>query len=281
MCRGAVVPSVCRLAAGKLAWCCAVLAAAAAAAAAVVVVGTGDPPSRPRQLNGHTLRLDGGGRIVGWLEPASNAMDQLVHRSLGWMVVNGTVAAPNGLPPFYTYPAYPLRDYPHEPVTMFTRWCWVAAEYYAYSGNDTLMQEGTRMLEYLIANGTTPDDPSWAWRRVPYASSDGGAMRFRGASGQDHYHYGCSYGPAPYRDLRCFVGHGDGYGVIETDKVAVAASTYVLYWKLTNRSVLLDAALACAAALVRNIGSGNATHSPWPFRVYHLRDTFITIGTPD
>lgn len=210
-----------------------------------------------------------------------HAMDQLVHRSLGWMVVNGTVAAPNGLPPFYTYPAYPLRDYPHEPVTMFTRWCWVAAEYYAYSGNDTLMQEGTRMLEYLIANGTTPDDPSWAWRRVPYASSDGGAMRFRGASGQDHYHYGCSYGPAPYRDLRCFVGHGDGYGVIETDKVAVAASTYVLYWKLTNRSVLLDAALACAAALVRNIGSGNATHSPWPFRVYHLRDTFITIGTPD
>ena len=61
---------------------------------------------------------------------------------------------------------------------------------------------------YLIANGTTPDDPTWVWRKVPFASSDGGALRYRGATGIDHYQYGCSFGPAPYRDMRCFVGHG-------------------------------------------------------------------------
>ena len=46
------------------------------------------------------------------------------------------------------------------------------------------------------------------------------------------------------------------------------AIRYVLYWKLTARPTLLDAALACADALVLNIAPGNATHSPWPFRVY-------------
>ena len=245
------------------------MAAALAAALAATATVTAAAPAPPTQLNGHPLRLDSGGEIVGWMDPAT-AMDQLVGSSLGWMLANGTAPAPNGLPPYFTYPVYPLRDYPHEPVTMFTRWSWAATTYFAYSGDDTLVREGVRMLEYLIANGTTPDDPSWAWRRVPYASSDGGAVRYRGASGEDHYHYGCSFGPAPYRDKRCFIGHGDGYGVIETDKVAAAASAYVLMWKLSGRSVLMDAALACSAALVRNIehGNTNATHSPWPFRVF-------------
>jgi hypothetical protein len=224
------------------------------------------------QLNGHALRLDDGGKILGWMEK-STAMDRLVTDALGFMM-HDTPVAPNGLKAFYTYPVYPLRDYPHEPVTLFTRWCWAAAAFFVYSGgDDTLVLEGARMLEYLIANGTTPDDPNWAWRKVPFASSDGGALRYRGASGQDHYRYACSWGVAPpglagYRNLRCTVGHGDGYGVLETDKVAAAGSTYVLYWKLTARPAFLDAALACAAALVSNIAPGNATHSPWPFRVY-------------
>jgi hypothetical protein len=51
-------------------------------------------------------------------------------------------------------------------------------------GDDTLVLEDVRMLEYLIANDTTPDDPNWVWRKVPYVSSDGGALRYRGASGQ-------------------------------------------------------------------------------------------------
>eukprot|EP01052_Picozoa_sp_SAG31_P023077 SAG31_NODE_1873_length_7024_cov_10.615018_4_plen_605_part_00 len=224
------------------------------------------------QLNGHELRLDGDGKILGWMEK-STAMDRLVTDALGF-IANGTPVAANGLKAFYTYPVYPLRDYPHEPVTLITRWCWAAAAYFVYSGgDDALVLEGVRMLEYLIANGTTPDDPSWAWRNVPYASSDGGALRYRGASGVDHYRYACSWGIAPpelpgYRNLRCTVGHGDGYGVLETDKVAAAGSTYVLFWKLTARRAFLDAALACAAALVLNIAPGNETHSPWPFRVY-------------
>ena len=146
----------------------------------------------PIELNGHALRLDGGGEIVGWME-RSTAMDKMVHDSLNWMLTK-TPTGPNGLKAYYTYPVYPVRDYPHEPVTTFTRWCWAAAAYYTYSGDDTLLREGTSMLEYLIANGTTPDDPTWVWRNVPYASSDGGALRYRGASGQDHYDYGCSWG---------------------------------------------------------------------------------------
>ena len=55
-------------------------------------------------------------------------------------------------------------------VTTFTRWAWAAAAFYQYSGDDTLLREGTKMLEYLIANGTTPDNADWAWRNVPYST---------------------------------------------------------------------------------------------------------------
>lgn len=70
-------------------------------------------------------------------------------------------------------------------------------------------------------------------------------------AGIDHYLYGCSFGPAPYRDMRCFVGHGDGYGVIETDKVAAAGSTCVV-WILSVTRLLAPCSLVddvCETAL--------------------------------
>jgi len=90
-------------------------------------------PVPPTQLNGHALRLDADGKIVSWME-RSTAMDRLVNEALSW--ADRTPAASNGLKPYYTYPVFPVRDYPHEPVTTFTRWCWAAAAHYAYSGDD-------------------------------------------------------------------------------------------------------------------------------------------------
>ena len=72
-------------------------------------------------------------------------------------------------------------------------------------------------LDYHLANGTTPADPRWAWPSVPYASADHGASRYRGAH---DFRYTGKDTPK--------LGRGDGYGVIEPDKVAELGDGYLI-----------------------------------------------------
>ena len=52
----------------------------------------------------------------------------------------------------------------------------------AYSGDTAWLGKAATMLEHLLANGTTPADPSWAYPSVPYALSGPGSLRYRGAA---------------------------------------------------------------------------------------------------
>ena len=52
-------------------------------------------------------------------------------------------------------------------------------------------------FDYVLANGTTPNLPHWAWPGVPYASSTSGDLYFSGALDVDFYHR---------------IGSGDGPG---------------------------------------------------------------------
>ena len=158
---------------------------------------------------------------------------------------------------------WPVHDYPFEPPQAFSAFGRATALYAVYNGDETYTADAVKMLDYMIINGSTPDDPTWAWPAVPYASSDGGALRFRGAHDIDRY---CHGAPAQ-RAARCY-GHGDGYGVLETDKVALAGNVYMLYWKRLALSRFLTAAVKCAEALTANVIPGDAVHSPWPFRVF-------------
>ena len=56
-----------------------------------------------------------------------------------------------------------------------------AAAYHAFSGDRRVIDFVRRVLDYQLANGTTPADPAWAWPAVPYASADHGAVRAIGA----------------------------------------------------------------------------------------------------
>jgi hypothetical protein len=133
-----------------------------------------------------------------------------------------------------------------------------AAAWYAFSGDRRVIDLVRRVLDYQLANGTTPPDPAWAWASVPYASSDPGAVRYRGAH---DFLYAREDDPRPR------LGRGDGYGVIEPDKVAELGVAYLTAWKLTEDLRYRDAALACARALARHVRVGDAERSPWPFRV--------------
>jgi hypothetical protein len=58
--------------------------------------------------------------------------------------------------------------------------------------------------------------------------------------------------------------------VIEPDKIGMVGAAYLLVWKHDEtKAHFLAAALDCAETLAATMNrDANATHSPWPFRVY-------------
>jgi hypothetical protein len=216
------------------------------------------PPAPPDQkcLGGHTLKLDAEQSIESWL-PQRSAHHDLVVRSMAFLDEVGTDPK-NGLPVYFTHGQLPVRNYPHNPASLFTQWVDVALRLYAYSGNISWVEKAEAMLAYSLVNGTTPNSSEWAWPGVPYASSDAGDTLYRGSVQGNS------------------TGKGDGVGVIEVDKIGGVALGWLALWKHHGsgaiRREFLEAALHCARVLSRHIKRGNRTASPWPFRVYARND---------
>jgi hypothetical protein len=59
----------------------------------------------------------------------------------------------------------------------------------------------------------------------------------------------------------------DFYGGIETDKIGELGLGYVLVYEMTGERKYLEAGVKCAEALAKHVRPGDATHTPWPFRV--------------
>jgi hypothetical protein len=210
---------------------------------------------------GHDLTLDRDGRLLSWVQPQDTAYGTVVR--LAWeQLLTGFPTEANGLPTWLSYCCFNRdtlhgTEWPHNPACVWAGLADGAAAYYAYSGDRRVIDFMRRVLDYHLANGTTPADGSWAWPSVPYASADHGAVRYRGAH---DFRYASPDDPPR-------LGRGDGYGVIEPDKVAELANAYLTVWQLTGDLRYRDAALACARSLARHVRSGDAAHSPWPFRV--------------
>jgi hypothetical protein len=98
----------------------------------------------------------------------------------------------------------------------------------------------------------------WKWPNAPYASSDAWATEYRGA---DDFHYGRFY------DIATTMGRGDGYYVIEADKVGELGLSYVKFYKLTGDEKYLRAALGCADCLAANVRKAVAERASMALRV--------------
>jgi len=218
-------------------------------------------PAAP-MLAGHAVVLDGEGKLLSWVQPQQKAYGEVVR--LAWeRLLTGFPVEENGLPTWLAYccfDATTLRGsaWPHNPACVHAGLVEGAAAYYPWSGDRRVVDLVRRALDHHLANGTTPPDAEWAWPSVPFASSDPGAVRYRGAH---DFLYGEKDDPRPR------LGRGDGYGVIEPDKVGELGLGYLTAWKLTGDLRYRDAALACARGLARHVRAGDALHSPWPFRV--------------
>ncbi len=225
-----------------------------------LIVGISMPLCGEETLNGHRVVLDATAKLISWAQPQETAYDRVMR--LGWDFLLHTVPVEsNGLKTYFTYcciDPQKLRGsaWPHNPAGLYAMLADSAVAYYAYSGDRAVLELVQGLLDYQIGHGTTP--PQWMWGSVPYASSDHGALEYRGAH--------------DFKYDRKLPGRGDGYGVIEPDKAGELGYGYLKFYELTGDVRYREAALACASALARHVRAADAMHSPWPFRVYAETD---------
>lgn len=118
-------------------------------------------------------------------------------------------------------------------------------KYYAYTGkrNPKFLEFAKLQGDYLIKESLTPDTGKYP--RFTRSTGRRGEFPQPPDAG--------SQGDHPYE--------------IQPDKGAIAGYALVLLHEATGESKYLDQALQNARVLVANMRSGDATRSPWPFRV--------------
>lgn len=196
-----------------------------------------------RLLPWHDAVRDAQGRLLAWYRPNAGLGYDRVLR-LGWNFIERR--SRNLSLRYAVFDGASLRGiyWQHNPAFLNAAFVDSALAWYPYSGDRRALAAVKAMLDYQLGHGTTPS--GWAWPRVPFATSCAG----------DH-----SYG-------RCLAGLPRRfYGGIEPDKVGLLGRAYLLFYEQTGDRRYLRAALQAADALARHVRAGDATHSPWPFRV--------------
>ena len=223
------------------------------------------------QLPWHKAVLDPQGRVLAWYHPEKNlGYDEFLR--LDWDFLEHKV--PNegntGLKLYLVSSVYDPdtlqgikshADIQHNPAGLYAHLVDLLAGWYPYSGDEEAIRVVREMLDYQLAHGTTPAD--WDWPNVPFATSC-----------DDDLEYGRCFRDVPT----------DFYGGIETDKIGELGLGYVLVYEMTGERKYLEAGLKCADALAKHVPgassegpeypwtkryvhAGDATHTPWPFRV--------------
>jgi hypothetical protein len=231
---------------------------AAALLAIAVTVATScvheTPAVTPPMIMGHAVRVDAKRKLLPWLDRAPYA--GVVARA--WNTLETKfLPQENGLETWLGYSRFDPDTFdgiawPHNPAGLYAMLVESALLWYAFSGDSAAVDLARKGLDYQITHGSTPAD--WSWARCPYASAGAGDAEYQGADDQ-----WCD-----------FCGRGDGIGVIEPDKVGELGVAYLRMFEVTGEPRYRDAALACADALAKHVRTGDAEHSPWPFRVYAL-----------
>ncbi|MDQ2968710.1 MAG: hypothetical protein M3R37_10395 [Actinomycetota bacterium] len=222
------------------------------------LLGTRKPASLRAALTGPVHKLlpwhravrDAQGRLLPWYRPQAGLGYDRVLR-LGWRFIEQHVPRDprTGERVYLNYAVFDgvtLRGlyWQHNPAFLNATFVDSLVSWYPYSGDRRAVQAVRGMLDYQLAHGTSP--AGWAWPRVPFATSCAGERR-----------YGRCLAGLPRRF----------YGGTETDKVGMLGLGYLLFYELTGEHRYLRAAVAAGTALARHVRAGDATHTPWPFRV--------------
>jgi len=210
------------------------------------------------QLPWHKVILDSKGRLLAWYHPEKNlGYDKFLRLDWDFIEHKVPIEIHTGLKVYLSSPAFDATtlqgtNWQHNPAGTYAHFVDLLVGWYPYSGDEEAIRVVREMLDYQLAHGTTP--LGWEWPGVPFATSC-----------NDDKEYGrCIQDMPP-----------EFYGGIETDKVAELGLGYVLFYELTNEQKYLDAGIRCAQVLAKYVRPGDATHTPWPFRVDAQRGDVI------
>ena len=202
------------------------------------------------RLPWHDAVLDKRRQLLAWYRPDAGLGYDRVLR-LGWRFLERRVPVdPKTGDKVYlrhaVFDGETLRGvyWQHNPAFLYASLVDSLVGWFPYSGDRRAIAMVREMLDYQLAHGTTP--ASWAWPRVPFPTGCAGDR---------------TYG-------RCLAGVPRRfYGGIEPDKVGLLGLGYVLFHELTGEERYLQAAVRAGNALARHARAGDATRTPWPFRV--------------
>jgi hypothetical protein len=216
----------------------------------VTVIVSNDTRVPLGNLNGRTVYGDGSNKILSWITPQSSAYDEAV--AVAWdFLLNRVPNDRNGIKAYFTN-SYLISGSlapsggMHNPAHLYAAVIDSALDYYAYSGDARVVTLSQSMADYHLAHGLTP--ANWSWAKVPFASGCGNCTEYDGS------------------------GTSDTTWHIEPDKIGELGVSLIRLYQATGVTRYRDTAIDSANALASHVRPGNATQSPWPFRVHAQTD---------
>jgi hypothetical protein len=199
-------------------------------------------------IAGRPVQLDGEGKLLPWPMPDNTGYSYSSHFLTQWSILWDQFNRQR-------YPYFHCCfDFDRSTFEMQPEWHWANStaylramiqgfieRLYPYTGDANTITFLQDFIDYELENGLTPEN--YVWGGVPYASANPGDRRYTGWS-----------------------QHGKDY--IEPHVVGEDGYAYLRFYEMTGNTKYLQAAIRCAAALVRNYNTGSAERSPWPVRCY-------------
>ncbi len=200
-----------------------------------------------QKINEHKVVLDGEKKIISWITPQSKAFDTFLHQR--WNFIKNRVPDYPGTdyPQYYFSCGYSNQNYGvpsgwmNDVAEKIPNWFESARLYYAYTGDESVMEIVKNLADYALEHGTSPAD--FAWPDFPYTTTNAGDPEFRGFTARLALHE------------------------IQVDHAADMGLTYYRMYRFFGDEKYKIAALHIADVLAKNARTGSATKSVWPYRV--------------
>jgi hypothetical protein len=199
-------------------------------------------------IAGRPVQLDAGGKLLPWPMPNDVGYSYSSHLLTQWTILWDQFNRQR-----YHY-FFCCFDFDRTSFEMQPDYHWANStgylrammegfieRLYPFTGDPNTITFLRDFVDYELENGLTPEN--YAWARVPYASANPGDRRYTGWS-----------------------RHGEDF--LEPHVVGEDGYAYLRFYEITGNTKYLEAAIRCAAALVKNYRAGTAEVSPWPVRCY-------------
>ncbi|MDR3723112.1 MAG: hypothetical protein P4K83_01315 [Terracidiphilus sp.] len=209
---------------------------------ALAAQGRYDFALTPRHVVYHDVKVDAQGAIVPWYDPSPSVAYDHDLRML-WSFWKQMRNGPNGVPYYLLHQVWKeneddKRGLGGDQISM-TMDSWNLL--YGYLGDEELHRNMKMMADFWLEHGLVDAHLAYANQVYPYNM-----------------------------DTQLGVYNGDmrsGKGYLQPDKAASFGAQLVTLYQITEDKRYLQAAIRIANSLARTAIAGDASHSPWPFRV--------------